>query len=205
MTRSLPPIPQAVYSAIKPGWFPTYIYGNDHYLFHSAYYWLGLLFVVPLALLPRLAAKAYKFIFNPSDVDTVRYLHKLDPNHDFARDREHGGLDYLRRAVSTSRGVRRMSLLHGKNSTLRTGSRTDMSTGLRTANTGFDFSMEENGVALRRLQSNLSGVNQPAPSHHRRRRSLLQSLGRTIRRKKVPSTVSEEAEPIQTPPSPPKP
>lgn len=195
---------QAVYSAIQPSWFPTYVYGNNHYLFQSAYYWLGLLFVVPLALLPRMIAKAYKFMFHPSDMDTVRYLHKLDPSHDFTRDREHGGVGYLKRAVSTTHGVRRMSLLQRKNSNLRTGSRTDMATGLRTTNTGFDFSMEENGVALRRLQSNLSGINQPTQTH-KRRRSILHSIGRTIRRKKVPSTVSEESEPIHAPSSPPKP
>lgn len=180
---------QAIYSVIKPGWFATPVYGNDHYLFQSAYFWFGLLFVIPLALLPRFGAKAYRFIFNPSDIDRVRYLHKLDTDHDFSRDRQHGGISYLRRAVSTSRGVRRKSLIHGPHA----GSRTDMSTGLRSTNTGFDFSMEENGVALRRLQSNLSGVNQPPPQH-KRRRTLMSSISRTIRRKKVPSTVQEERE-----------
>lgn len=188
---------QAVYSAIKPSWFATPIYGNNHYLFHSAYFWLGVLFVVPIALLPRLASKVYKFMFNPSDIDRVRYLHKLDPDHDFRQDRDVGGVDYLKRAVSTTHGVRRKSLLAHKQSTLRTGSRTDMATGLRSTNTGFDFSMEENGVALRRLQSNLSGVNQPGV--HKRRRSLLQSISRTIRRKKAPSTVVEEPEPVHIP------
>lgn len=195
---------QAVYSTIKPGWFPTYIYGNDHFLFHSALYWLGLFLVVPLALVPHIALKAYRFIFHPTDIETVRYLHKIDPGHDFGRDRENGGVDYLKRNVSMTRGVRRKSILQGAKSNPRMGSRTDMATGLRTTtNTGFDFSMEENGVALRRLQSNLSGV-QPAV-HHKRRRSLLHSIGRTIRRKKVPSTVTEETEPIHSPPSVPKP
>lgn len=132
-------------------------------------------------------AKAYKFIFNPSDIDRVRYLHKLNPEHDFTRDREQGGVEYIKRSVSTSRGVRRKSLIHRGP---RMGSRTDMATGTRTQNTGFDFSMEENGVALRRLQSNLSGMTQPP--QHKRRRSLLQSISRTIRRKKAPSTVPEE-------------
>ena len=194
---------QAIYSVIKPGWFPTPIYGNDHYLFHSAYYWLGLLYVVPLALLPRLICKAYKFIFDPSDIDRVRYLHKLHPEHDFRRDREAGGMSYIKRAVSTSRGVKRRSIMtHGAP---RAASRTDMSTGLRTRATGFDFAMEENGVALRRLQSNLSGATQPVVSHHKRRRSLLQSISRTIRRKKVPSTVAEDPdEPKESKPSSPK-
>jgi len=182
----------AIYSAITPKTFSTPIYGNDHYLFHSAYYWLGLLFMVPLALLPRFAAKAYKFTFHPSDIDRVRYLHKLDPEHDFRKDREQGGIPYIKRSVSTSRGVKRRSILQ-RGTRAGMGSRTDMSTGLRSHNnTGFDFSMEENGVALRRLQSNLSGSQQPAQQQHKRRRSLLSSLSRTIRRKKAPSTVYEE-------------
>jgi phospholipid-translocating ATPase len=138
-----------------------------------------------------LGGKAYKFVFNPSDLDRVRYLYKLHPEHDFRKDREAGGVQYIKRAVSTSRGVKRKSIItHGGP---RSASRTDMSTGLRSRGTGFDFSMEENGVALRRLQSNLSGANQPA-GQHKRRRSILQSISRTIRRKKVPSTVPEESE-----------
>ena len=132
-------------------------------------------------------------MFYPSDIDRVRYLHKLYPDHDFNADRQHGGVNYLKRAISTTRGVRRMSLLHRNSQKAQmTGSRTDMSTGLRSSGpgTGFDFSMEEGGPALRRLQSNLSGASQP--QQHKRRRSLLRNIGRSIRRKKVPSTLPEE-------------
>ncbi|KAI0086431.1 phospholipid-translocating ATPase [Irpex rosettiformis] len=183
----------AIYSVIKPGWFVVPVYGNDHYLFHSAYFWLGLLFMIPLALLPRLVCKSYKMMFNPSDLDRVRYLHKLHPEHDFRQDRASGGVDYLKRTLSMTHGIKRKSLLAHKKNDIRTGSRTDMATGTRQTNTGFDFSMEENGVALKRLQSNLSGVNQPAGGH-KRRRSILHTIGKTIRRKKVPSTVVEEPE-----------
>ncbi|EKM55031.1 uncharacterized protein PHACADRAFT_255350 [Phanerochaete carnosa HHB-10118-sp] len=192
----------AVYSAIPPSTFSTPIYGNDHYLFHSAYYWLGLFFMTPLALLPRLCAKAYKFIFHPSDMDRVRYLQKLDPEHDFRKDREQGGIAYIKRSVSTSRGVKRRSIIQ-RGPRAGMGSRTDMSTGLRSHNTGFDFSMEENGVALRRLQSNLSGVQQPA-QQHKRRRTLLSSISRAVRRKKTPSTVAEEPVAEESRPNSPK-
>jgi len=37
-------------------------------------------------------------------------------------------------------------------------SQIDMSTGLRSQSRGYDFAQEENGVAMRRIQSNLSGV-----------------------------------------------
>ncbi|KAI0683336.1 phospholipid-translocating P-type ATPase, partial [Cytidiella melzeri] len=174
----------AIYSIIKPSWFVTPVYGNDHYLFHSALFWLGLFFTIPLALLPRIACKSYKSMFHPSDLDRVRYLHKIDPDHDFRHDRDSGGVDYLKRVISMTHGVRRKSLLAPKQAGPRTGSRTDMATGMRTTNTGYDFSMEENGVALRRLQSNLSGINQPGVGGHKRRRSLLHSIGKTIRRKK---------------------
>lgn len=160
-------------------------------MFQSAYYWFGLFFVTILALLPRIGVKAYKFIFHPSDIDRVRYLHKMNPEHDFRKDREQGGIAYIKRAVSTSRGVRRQSAIH-RGPRAAMGSRTDMATGVRSQHTGFDFSMEENGVALRRLQSNLSGMQPPEARQHKRRRSLLSSISRTIRRKKVPSTVPEE-------------
>lgn len=190
---------QAVYSAIKPDFETTYIYGNYIFLFHSAYFWLGLFLVIPLSLLPRLAGKAYKFMFNPSDIDRVRYLHKLYPDHDFAADRQHGGLGYLKRAVSTTRGVRRMSIMR-RNTQKHTGSRTDMATGVHSSGpgTGFDFAMEEGGPALRRLQSNLSGRSQP-PVEHKRRRSLLRSIGKSIRRKRVPTTLREEDDDEVTP------
>ncbi|OBZ69329.1 Phospholipid-transporting ATPase DNF1 [Grifola frondosa] len=70
----------AIYSVIAPGWFPTPIYGNDHYLFTSAYFWFCIFLVTILALLPRYLAKAYKFCFNPSDMDRVRWQHKIDPH-----------------------------------------------------------------------------------------------------------------------------
>ena len=151
-------------------------------------------------MLPRFLFKAYKFMYHPSDIDRVRYLHKIQPDHDFVADRQLGGVNYLKRAVSTTRGVRRQSLLRrSMRRNVHTGSRIDLATGVRTAGagTGFDFSMEEGGPALRRLQSNLSGLSQPEP---KRRKSLLATFGRSIRRKKIPSTLPEEDdEPVSTP------
>ncbi|KAH8099600.1 phospholipid-translocating P-type ATPase [Cristinia sonorae] len=168
----------AVYSAISPGWFSTPVFGNNHYLFPSAYFWLGIFLVVPIALLPRISAKAYKFIFFPSDIDRVRYIHKRDPNRDFARDKQNGGLKNLTRSPSSLRRARQSFL----------GSRTDMSTGMRSVSHGFDFDMEENGVALRRLQSNLSERRATSPTKRRKMNasSLVPhlSLPRSMRRKK---------------------
>ncbi|KAI0636462.1 phospholipid-translocating P-type ATPase [Trametes polyzona] len=173
----------AIYSIISPGWFPTYVFGNDHYLFHSAYYWLGILLVTILALLPRYIAKAYKLAFAPNDLDRARWLHKLDPTHDFTKDR-HGGLA----GVSVGGGRKRASLKRYRPHPFH-ASRTDMSTGMRSVNRGFDFATEENGVAMQRIQSHLSERHQAAPMAAKRRRNpstLMQSFSirRTLRRKK---------------------
>lgn len=66
-----------------------------------------------------------------------------------------------------------------------------MSTGARSVHRGFDFSTEENGIAMRRLQSNLSdrrassrNVNfLPSESTPRKRHSVL-SAGKNFLRKK---------------------
>ncbi|TBU65246.1 phospholipid-translocating P-type ATPase [Dichomitus squalens] len=172
----------AIYSIISPGWFTTPIYGNDHYLFPSAYFWFSIILVVILACLPRYIYKAYKFSFFPSDLDRARWIAKLDPNHDFSKDRN-GGLARVKRPASRKASLRRPALYNG--------SRTDMSTGLREVNRGFDFAAEENGVAIQRIQSHLSqrSIN-VAPAQKKRRRnptSLMHgfSISRTLRRPKT--------------------
>ncbi|RPD56361.1 phospholipid-translocating P-type ATPase [Lentinus tigrinus ALCF2SS1-7] len=187
----------AIYSLIAPGWFPTPIYGNDHYLFRSAYFWFSIPLVVILACLPRYIAKAYKNSFHPSDMDRARWIMKNDPNHDFSQDR-HGGLSQLKRP--TSRFSRRSSL---HRPSLFHASRTDMSTGLRSVNRGFDFATEENGVAMQRIQSHLSERHQLVPQKKRRRNpsALMNSfsISRTLRRKK---RTSESSHPNDEPSSP---
>ncbi|KAI0823535.1 phospholipid-translocating P-type ATPase [Trametes gibbosa] len=171
----------AIYSIISPGWFPTYVFGNDFYLFRSPYFWFTIFLVTILSLLPRYVAKAYKLAFAPNDLDRARWLHKLDPTHDFTQDR-HGGLA----DISVGGGRKRFSkrtrphLFHA--------SRTDMATGMRSVNRGFDFATEENGVAMQRIQSHLSERHvQAAPAKRRRNPSALMqafSIRRTLRRKK---------------------
>ncbi|EDR03224.1 uncharacterized protein LACBIDRAFT_155569, partial [Laccaria bicolor S238N-H82] len=76
----------AVYNTISPGWIVTPVFGNNHFLFPSAYFWLSLPLTILLALLPRYLWKAWKFGFHPDDMDTVRYIHKMDPTRDLSQD-----------------------------------------------------------------------------------------------------------------------
>ena len=139
-----------------------------------------------LALLPRFLWKAYMHIFRPSDLDKIRYLHKYEPDHDFTKDRPQGPIlvrPSLKRKPTNAR--RPFSNIFAA------GSRTDMSTGLQTPNRGFDFATEENGVALQRIQTNLSEQQSRHRLSFRRPRrtgTVLPtfSLPRSLRRKKQP-------------------
>lgn len=182
------------------------MYGNNHFLWPSAYFWFGILLTFLLAMTPRYLYKSYKFIFNPNDFDIMRWAKKIDPNRDFAKDAHTGGhLSHLKppatSGVSSALGSAapsRRSTFEGERpggQSLRTASRTDMSTGLRSTHRGFDFAVEEGGPAMRRLQSNLSA---PRPSQT----SLLQeprakqkisfaSLRKSLKKKR-PRTASTE-------------
>ncbi|PFH51681.1 hypothetical protein AMATHDRAFT_141942 [Amanita thiersii Skay4041] len=156
----------AIYNTISPGWFVTPVFGNNTFLFHSAYFWLCLPLTVCLALLPRYISKAYKFGFAPDDIDILRYVCKKEPERDITRGANPPSphpLSGCRPSTSAATALRRASRasslvsVPGRPSMdLRSASRTDMSTGERSVHRGFDFSTEENGVAMRRMQSNLS-------------------------------------------------
>ncbi|OCH92242.1 phospholipid-translocating P-type ATPase [Obba rivulosa] len=189
----------AVYNAIPPSQISSDIYGNNHYLFQSPEFWFGMLLTIILALLPRYIWKAYEFGYITSDIDRVRWLHKQQPDRDFEKDRGRGGLAHLRRPLSqidhrrSSVSARRLNNFHA--------SQTDMSTGLRSVHRGFDFATEENGVALRRLQSNLSERQSEQQTKRRKRHVPSFSLPRSLRRKKPPHpTVAEEPSGSESPP-----
>ena len=158
------------------------MYGNNDYLWPSAYFYFSIALTFLVAMAPRYVYKSYKFIFNPNDLDIMRWAKKVDPNRDFSKDARMGGqLDHLkppprtgtRSGISSAVGSAapsRRSTFEGERQaapSLRTASRTDMSTGLRSTHRGFGFAVEEGGPAMRRLQSNLSA---PRPSqsslHH---------------------------------------
>lgn len=177
---------KAIYSSVSPGWFSTPVFGNNHFLWPSAYFWFGIILTFCLALAPRYLYKSYHFIFYPNDLEILRWAKKVDPNRDFAKDAHMGG-QLSRLKPSTRSGVSSaMGSAAPSRSTfdveragapaLRTASRTDMSTGLRSTHRGFDFAVEEGGPAIRRLQSNLSA---PRPSET----NLAHGLGATAKQK----------------------
>ncbi|TDL24691.1 phospholipid-translocating P-type ATPase [Rickenella mellea] len=185
----------AIYSLISPGWFAVPVYGNDHYLFRSAICWLCMPLTFCLALAPRYLAKAWRFGFSPNDIDIMRWIRKTDPHRDIWHDATASTTDVhddLRR--STSRPTSRTSARPRPSMDIQ-GSRTDMSTGLRTMHRGFggfDFSTEEHGVAIRRMQTDLSEkrINALTGQTRKRSGSRLFSLKRSIRKKKPPTPPS---------------
>ncbi|KAJ7633042.1 hypothetical protein FB45DRAFT_521378 [Roridomyces roridus] len=129
----------AIYSVISPGWIATPVYGNDHYLFRSAYFWLCIPLTVCLALAPRYLARAWDFgAFGsiPSDVDIMRYIRQTEPGRDLGRDGPKS--TQLERGPSPSR-YSVDTLPVGPVPDLRSASTTDMSTGLRNPSRGFGF------------------------------------------------------------------
>nr|GAT54067.1 phospholipid-translocating ATPase [Mycena chlorophos] len=193
----------AIYSIIAPGYAVTVVYGNDHYLMRSAYFWLGILLTFFLAFTPRYLIKAWRFGYAPTDIDIVRWMSLKDPKRDLSelnvRGRALAQMKPRPASVAASRASRRTSRT-GSIMTLerprmsidpRSASTTDMATGLRSVDRGFDFATEEGGVALRRMQTNLSekrasNLNLAVPGENRRKGKLsirrgLKSLTRKSR------------------------
>src|SRR5882762_4879791 len=98
---------QAIYSIISPGWIITDVFGNNHFLFQSAYFWLSLPITILMSLLPRYLFKAWTFGYMPNDMDIMRWNRKLNPH----RELKHGYFSPLnlptsmRRSTSRSRPV----------------------------------------------------------------------------------------------------
>ncbi|GAA6016553.1 hypothetical protein JCM10207_002838 [Rhodosporidiobolus poonsookiae] len=76
----------AVYSAFPPSLIWTYVWGNNHYLWPSAYWWLLLLFTILLSLGPRYLYRYIAENYFPTDIDILRQMEKRDPNHDWYHD-----------------------------------------------------------------------------------------------------------------------
>jgi len=188
----------AIYSIISPGWFVTDIYGNDHFLFQSALFWFGMLITVILALLPRYLYMAWTFGFHPNDLDILNWNYKVRPNMDII----HEAILYSEEPEEASRGIIMPEATTPHSATSggppgrpsMQGSQIDMSTGMRSQSRGYSFAQEDSGVAMRRMQSNLSGalpitVGAPGAGEQQRRSrgsALLRSIRHPLRRKQPP-------------------
>ncbi|KAF9556000.1 phospholipid-translocating ATPase [Agrocybe pediades] len=199
----------AIYNVISPGWFVTPVYGNNNFLFRSAYFWFAFPMTMLLALLPRYLYKSYKFAFRPDDIDILRYVYKQDPHRDLAHDLQtHDPIQALKRARPSSMAShpshrRSFASAHRPSVDFRSASRTDMSTGMRSISRGFGFDQEENGVAMQRMQSNLSERRQSsrnltyAHASHSRKGTLRHVLSspRNFLRKKGSHSKDKETQP----------
>lgn len=205
---------QLVYNAISPGWIVTDVYGNNDFLFRSAYFWLCQPLCVAIALLPRYLYRAWQTGYAPGDLELLRYIRKTQPDLDMAtalrldhdRATPRSSLSRWRpssrmaRPVSISSAPPATSALNYSMDTLSLDtrripvSRTDMCTGVRTVHRGFDFATEEGGVAMRRMQSNLSERRQSnrhlplstEPKQSPKRKTSLRIFP-SLRRKKPPT------------------
>lgn len=69
----------AVYAAFPPSFIWTYTYGFNHFLWPSAYFWLGLLITIILSLLPRLLYRYYTENYYPTNIDILAWTDKHEP------------------------------------------------------------------------------------------------------------------------------
>jgi len=155
-----------LYSALSPTFTVTFLYGNNYFLFTSAYFWLSIPLIILISLAPRFLLKAWKFVYNPGDLETFQYLQQKYPNEDLSRfsgSLQVPALSALkpRNSLASRRSFRASSVASHEQVTrpsidVRMRSRTDMSTGLVSVDRGFDFAAEEHGVEMRRVQTNLS-------------------------------------------------
>ncbi|KAG6885889.1 hypothetical protein C0993_008408 [Termitomyces sp. T159_Od127] len=158
-----------IYSAISPGYAVTTLYGSYYILLASPYFWLSLPITFFLSLAPRFIARSWKASYTPDDLDIMRYISKYEPDRDFARDAHISNLNALQRpgSAASQRRISRSQVneslpsmvnpRHASRASVNMGaSRTDLATGVISTDRGFDFAQEEGGVALRRMQTNLS-------------------------------------------------
>jgi hypothetical protein len=158
---------QVVYAAIEPSYASTLLYGNNYFLFRSAFFWLCLPLTFLLPLLPRYLAKYWRFSIDPSDIDILRAARAKNSRQDWSqysgakKGAEHELAGMREEGIKMARYASRMSFASGRHGArpsmdCRAASRTDMATGLTSVDRGFDFAMEEGGVEIKRIQTNLS-------------------------------------------------
>ncbi|KDN45280.1 phospholipid-translocating P-type ATPase [Tilletiaria anomala UBC 951] len=185
-----------IYAAFNPDMIWTYSWGNNYLLYRSAYFWFSGPLCMVASLLPRYLWMLYRTNYLPTDIDILRYVHKVDNKHDFVRDPympgRHPTEEYIIPLPTHSRNASVASDTDGVHEThaLRpiqsraSSTHFDMLTGEARPNRGYNFSAED-----------LSP--KPQKKAHRRlsiRDKLLPvSIKKTLRRKRL-STVEQKHE-----------
>ncbi len=157
-----------IYAAFKPNQIWTYSWGNNHYLYGSAYFWFTGICTVIVSLLPRLIWKMYRTSYYPTDIDILRYVQKVDNNHDFIRDpymparraAEQYGMPlppsgYGQQAQEA--GATDMAEMHPLQPVQSRASSThfDMLTGEERPNRGYNFSAEDASTTKQRRRHSI--------------------------------------------------
>ena len=138
-------------------------------------------------------------MYFPDDIDILRWIRKNEPDRDMAGDPMLGGhrtnMYQLRYTGSRQDDAARPASQRGSQRSLDArGSRADMASGLVTnSHRGFDFSTEERGYAMTRMQTNLSErrlqqLKKVEGDSPRRRGGGSISKAFSLRRKPKPST-----------------
>lgn len=128
---------------------------------------------------------AWSFGFNPNDLDILNWNYKIKPDMDLIHEAYLNSGEHVEDRILDDTSPRNESPPPlGPPSTMQgKGSHIDMSTGLRSQSRGYSFAQEENGAAMRRMQSNLSGALPFAPARKSRGSALLRSIRHPLRRK----------------------
>ncbi|WFD34996.1 P-type phospholipid transporter [Malassezia cuniculi] len=91
-----------IYAALDPETVWTYSYGINYTMWPSIQFWMGSVFCIFLALMPRILYEYFKMLFFPSDVELVRLLDIQDPKHDYINDPDMPGIRAARAYKSES-------------------------------------------------------------------------------------------------------
>ncbi|GAA5841978.1 hypothetical protein JCM11251_001433 [Rhodosporidiobolus azoricus] len=178
----------AVYSAFPPDLIWTEVWGNNSFLWPSAYWWLLLLSTVLVSLAPRYFYRYIKENYFPTDIDILRQIEKRDPDHDWYHDPampqhedskarlfERGSLEQDNASASPMIGRRPASLASSRRARdsyqlgrVRTGQSMthDMSTGQARPGHGSGYAFDE-GVQLDINRYTSRGSERSAPGRRR--------------------------------------
>jgi hypothetical protein len=128
---------------------------------------------------------AWTFGFRPNDLDILNWNYKLRPNMDLIQEavlssepEEIPMPEATTPLSTTSRPTMGRPSMQG--------SQIDMATGVRSQSRGYSFAQEEHSVAMRRIQSNLSGALPFVEERKSRRAALIRSIRHPLRRKQPP-------------------